>query len=257
MNGLILRNLRSLRRSNQMTELLHMKDNYLQEFDAIVLDKGENYVVLDRTAFYPEGGGQSSDKGKLSEGSKSIDVKEVRKINGEIRHILQTSSFKIGAKVHGMIDWNHRYECMRFHTAQHVLSRYLQLNYNVETVGNNISPGESRADYSPLESFDEDMKREVEHGVNEILHQNLPVDIVFMPRAEAIEFLNKRGYQTRYLEMVPPYVKEFRILVIGDYDVASCAGTHVRNTQEIGGIMIGKSKNVGANKRRIYFHLIN
>ena len=78
-----------------------------------------------------------------------------------------------------------------------------------------------------------------------------------MPRNEAISFLEERGYQTRYLEMVPKSVKEFRVLIIGEYDVASCAGTHVANTREIGGIQINKSKNVGAGKRRIYFRLLN
>ncbi len=238
-----------------MTDLLHMKDNYSREFDAIVQFAGENYVVLNRTAFYPEGGGQSTDVGILTDGVRRVNVKEVRKVEGEIRHKLDSSPFVVGSEVHGEIDWGRRYECMRFHTCQHVLSRYLQLNYGVETVGNMITPGESRADYSPLESFDEEMKRKVEEGVNAILDQNLEVEIVFMPRIEAIDFLNQRGYQTRYLEMVPKSVQDFRVLIIGDYDVASCAGTHVKNTSEIGHIQIGKSKNVGAGKRRIYFKL--
>jgi len=240
-----------------MTELLHMKDNYLRVFDARVLSSGPNYVVLDRTAFYPEGGGQSSDKGSLSDGTRIVPVISVRKEEGEIRHKLDGESFATGTSIHGEIDWSSRYECMRFHSAQHILSRYLQLNYGVETVGNNITPGESRADYSPLESFDDEMKRKVEAGVNAIIQQNIDVEIKFMPRKEAISFLNERGYQTRYLEMVPTSVKEFRVLIIGDYDVASCAGTHVANTREIGGIQIGKSKNVGAGKRRIYFRLLN
>ena len=117
-----------------MTELLHMKDNYVQEFDATVISSGENYVILDRTAFYPEGGGQSSDIGILTDGTLTSHVSEVRKIEGEVRHILKDTTFDVGSKIHGTIDWSHRYECMRFHTAQHVLSRYLQLNYNVETV---------------------------------------------------------------------------------------------------------------------------
>ncbi|MGQ4911187.1 MAG: alanyl-tRNA editing protein [Candidatus Thorarchaeota archaeon] len=239
-----------------MTVLLHMTDNYLKEFDAKVLASGEDYVVLDQTAFYPLGGGQSSDVGTISDGSTTLRVREVRKMEGEIRHLLEGGSFPSGTQVHGSIDWDFRYECMRFHTAQHVLSRYLQLNYNVETVGNMIKPGESRADYSPLESFDDEMKREVEAGVNAILDRNLDVTIEFMPRRQAIEFLHERGYQTRYLEMVPKEVEEFRILLIGDYDAASCAGTHVKNTSEIGHLQIGKSKNVGAGKRRIYFRLV-
>jgi misacylated tRNA(Ala) deacylase len=138
-----------------MTELLHMKDNYIHSFDARVLSSGSDFVVLDCTAFYPEGGGQSSDRGELSDGSRTVHVIDVRKEEGEIRHKLDGVPFAIGTTLHGEIDWHLRYECMRFHTAQHILSRYLQVNYGIETVGNNISPGESRADYSPLESFDE------------------------------------------------------------------------------------------------------
>lgn len=240
-----------------MTELLHMTDNYIREFDATVIGSGEGYVVLDKTAFYPEGGGQTSDHGELSNNERTSTVKEVRKIDGEIRHLVDGQSFGIGDSVHGKLDWARRYECMRFHTCQHVLSRYLQLNYGVETKGNNIKPGESRADYTPLESFGEEMKRKVEAGVNAILRQNLPVEIRNMPRAEAISFLEEKEYQTRYLEMVPKSVEEFRVLLIGDYDAASCAGTHVANTSEVGMIMIGKSKNVGAGVRRIYFKLLN
>jgi len=223
-----------------MTELLHMSDNYQKEFDAIVIESGDGYVVLDKTAFYPEGGGQTSDRGELSNGERTLSVKEVRKIEGGIRHLFDGQPFEKGNSVHGIVDWARRYECMRFHTCQHVLSRYLQINYGVETKGNNIKPGESR---------------EVEAGVNAILRQNLPVEIRNMPRAEAISFLEEKGYQTRYLEMVPKFVEEFRVLLIGDYDAASCAGTHVANTSEVGGIMIGKSKNVGAGVRRIYFKL--
>jgi Ser-tRNA(Ala) deacylase AlaX len=118
-----------------------------------------------------------------------------------------------------------------------------------------ITPGKSRADYAPLENFDDEMKRDVEAGVNALLTQNFAVDTRFMARDEAIQFLREKGYQTRYLEMVPKGVTEFRVLIIGDYDAASCAGTHVSNTSEIGTIQIGKSKNVGAGKRRIYFRL--
>jgi misacylated tRNA(Ala) deacylase len=241
-----------------MTELLHMHDNYLRQFDASVTKIGTDFIVLTQTAFYPLGGGQASDQGTLSIDSTKITIHEVRKEEGEIRHFTKDAiPFQIGDEIKGEIDWEFRYECMRFHTCQHVLSRYLQLNYGVETVGNMITPKTSRADYSPLESFDEEMKREVEAGVNAILEQNLPVTIEFMQRDKAIAFLQERGYQTRYLEMVPKSVTEFRVLLIGDYDAASCAGTHVRNTGEIGMIRIGKSKNVGAGKRRIYFELDN
>ncbi|UCE09213.1 MAG: alanyl-tRNA editing protein [Candidatus Thorarchaeota archaeon] len=241
-----------------MTELLHMRDNYLKEFDATVSSVGEGYVVLDRTAFYPEGGGQSGDKGELWSAGSKVLVKNVAKQEGTIRHLLMDDhDFKTGDPIRGVIDWDWRYECMRFHTAQHVLSRYLQLEYGLETVGNHIKPGGSRADYAPLDELNDQMKTNIENGVNDVLSRSLDVEIRFMPRADAIEFLQAAGYQTRYLEMVPKSIKEFRVMVIGDYDASSCAGTHVSNTSEIGSIVLGRTKNVGAGKRRIYFKLSN
>ncbi len=241
-----------------MTELLHMKDNYIREFNAKIVAVGDCHIVLDHTAFYPEGGGQSGDRGTISDGATTLTIVNTKKDSGEVQHLVDGPiALSDGTDVHGSLDWNWRYESMRFHTAQHVLSRYLQLNYGVITVGNMIKPDKSRADYSPLESFDEEMKRKVEVGVNEILAKNLDVSIEFMPRKDAIDFLNKKGYQTRYLEMVPTSVKEFRVIAVGDYDAASCAGTHVKNTREVGAIRIGKTKNVGAGKRRIYFSLVN
>jgi len=241
-----------------VTELLHMKDNYTREFDARIVAAGDSYVVLDHTAFYPEGGGQSGDRGTISDGTTTLTIVNTKKDSGAVQHlVVGPVALSDGTDVHGSLDWAWRYESMRFHTAQHVLSRYLQLNYGVITVSNMIKPDKSRADYSPLESFDEEMKRKVEVGVNEILAKNLDVSIEFMPRIDAIDYLNRKGYQTRYLGMVPKSVKEFRVITIGDYDAASCAGTHVKNTREVGAIKIGKTKNVGAGKRRIYFSLVN
>jgi misacylated tRNA(Ala) deacylase len=234
-----------------------MKDNYIKEFEASLLTKTEDSVILDRTAFYPEGGGQIGDKGVLRTDTDEVLIVGVRKREGQVHHIFEGDcNLRKGDIVTGELNWSHRYECMRFHTAQHVLSRYLQLNYDLITVGNQITPGESRADYQPLESFDEEMKKEVQSGVNEILTKNLDVSLTFMPREDAISFLKEKGYQYRYLEMVPKTVTEFRIISISDYDAASCAGTHVQNTGEIGTLQLGKTKNVGAGKRRIYFSLV-
>ncbi len=234
-----------------------MKDNYIREFDAKIVDVTEDSLILDRTAFYPEGGGQIGDKGFISTDSDRIEIISTKKREGRVHHIFEGECILSNDQIiKGELDWAQRYECMRFHTAQHILSRYLQLHFNLETVGNQIKCGKSRADYYPLESFHEEMKEKVQNGVNDILAQKLDVGLRFMPRDEAISYLGEKGYQVRYLEMVPKSVKEFRIISISDYDAASCAGTHVANTREIGEIRLGKSKNVGARKRRIYFSLI-
>jgi misacylated tRNA(Ala) deacylase len=238
-----------------MTELLHMKDNYIREFDATVIKVVENYAALDKTAFYPEGGGQSGDRGVLKSGAREARVNDTQK-KGGVRHILSgPPPFETGMQVHGELDWAFRHECMRYHTAQHVLSRYLQLNHGLETRGNMVKPRESRADYYPIDDFSKELIAETEKEVNEILTKNLDVRIEFMPREQAIEYLEERRYQTRYLNMVPDSVKSFRLVLIGAYDASACAGTHVANTSEIGLLTINKTKNVGAEKQRLYFSL--
>ena len=234
-----------------------MRDNYIREFDATVIDLTDDSIILDRTAFYPEGGGQAGDRGTLSLNGALVPVADTKKRDGRVHHIVRENiPFATGQLVHGSIDWQRRYELMRFHTAQHILSRYLQMNYDLETVGNQISCGTSRADYSPIEHFDTEMMQAVEEGVNEIISSGLEVKITFMPRERAISYLKEKGYQYRYMEMVPKSVEEFRIITIGDFDAASCAGTHVANTNEIRGISLGKTKNVGSGKRRLYFSLV-
>jgi len=241
-----------------MTELLHMKNNYAKEFDAKVEEITDDSVVLDRTAFYPRGGGQVGDYGVLKVGGKEYHVDRTTKKGQTVYHKIDSlEGIEVDDEVHGVIDWERRYRCMRFHTAQHILSRYLQKNYGLETVGSMIKPDHGRADYQPIDDFDDDMKRDAEQGVNSVVQEGIDVEMRFMPREEAVDFLESRGYQTRYIEMVPDFVKTFRIIVIGDYDAASCAGTHVANTEEIGGITITENKNMGSEKQRIYFHLEN
>ncbi len=239
-----------------MTDLLHMHDNYIREFDAEVVALGDKYVVLDRTAFYPEGGGQVGDHGTIEHNKNILRVVDTRKQEGMVYHIVDSPpQLNVGDIVHGSLDWQWRYASMRFHTAQHVLSRYLQLNYGLETVGNQVRPGESRADFYPIDDITDRLRSDIETGVNSILSSNLPVVIQFMSRSDAVAFLRERGYQVRYLEMVPKEVTEFRVVTIGDWDASSCAGTHVKNTSEIGTLKVIQTKNVGAKKQRIYFTL--
>jgi len=239
-----------------MTDLLYMRDNYVKEFEAVVKTVTKDSIITNRSAFYPEGGGQVGDKGFFENSDSRMEVVNTKRRNREVHHISKDEvPFDPGNKVRGVLDWDRRYELMRFHTAQHLISRYLQVNYDLETVGNQIKPGQSRADYSPIDEFTDEMIGDLEKGIGDLVSQELDVEIEFMPREKAVEFLEERGYQTRYLDMVPKSVKQFRILLIGDYDASSCAGTHVRNTREIGCINIDKTKNVGSGKQRIYFSL--
>jgi len=235
------------------TKMLYMEDNYLKTFSAKVIAIGEDYVVLDQTAFYPLGGGQESDSGTLTFNGKVLTIKNVRRDQGQVKHfIVETETLpKVGDAVECSLDWEKRFTHMRYHSAIHVLSRYMQLEYKADVLGNNISTRNGRADFSLENSLKEDELKHIEDGVNEIIKKDLPITIKFMPREEAISFLEERGYQTDYINMVPPSVKTFRVISVGDYDFASCAGTHVANTSEIGSIKITKRRSVGQGRERI------
>lgn len=235
------------------TTMLYMKDNYLKTFSAKVSAVGEDYVVLNQTAFYPLGGGQESDSGTLTCNETVLTIRSVRRDQGLVKHFLaETESLpKVGDKVECSIDWEKRVIHMRYHSAIHVLSRYMQLEYNTDVLGNNISTRNGRADFHLENALTEEQLKEIEDGVNEIIGQNLPIEINFMPREEAVIFLKEHGYQTDYIDMIPSSVKTFRIISVGDYDFASCAGTHVANTSDIGKIKITKRRSMGKGKERI------
>ncbi|MBD3189527.1 MAG: alanyl-tRNA editing protein [Candidatus Heimdallarchaeota archaeon] len=235
------------------TDMLYMEDNYTRSFSAEVIDKGEDYVVLDRTAFYPEGGGQETDKGQLIFDDKTLTIRKVKKEGGKVKHFIEESDQLpgVGETVQCKLDWERRFTHMRYHTAIHILSSYMKKHFDAEVVGNNISVRKARADFAPLEALSDEELVQIEKGVNEIIDRDYPVKISFMPREEAIAFLEKKGYQTDYIDMVPKSVKIFRVISVDDYDHASCAGTHVANTSEIGKITVVKRRNMGTGKERI------
>lgn len=235
------------------TTMLYMKDNYLKTFSAKVIAVGDDYVVLNQTAFYPLGGGQESDSGTLTFNEDILTIKNVRRDQGQVKHFLaETESLpKVGDTIECSIDWEKRAIHMRYHSAIHVLSRYMQLEHNADVLGNNISTRSGRADFDIEDALTEEQLKDIEVGVNKIIDQNLPIKINFMPRDEAITFLKEHGYQTDYIDMIPSSVKVFRIISVGDYDFASCAGTHVANTSEIGSIRITKRRSMGKGKERI------
>jgi len=230
-----------------------MQDNYIKSFTAKVIAKGEDYLVLDQTAFYPEGGGQESDQGKITFGDTSLTVQKVKREEGEVRHyVLEREQLPaVGQEVQAELDWPRRYTHMRYHTAIHVLSTYMKEHFHSEVVGNNISTRNGRADFHLEQALTPEQLESIEEGLNEIIAKHLPVKISFMPRAEAIRFLEEKGYQTDYINMVPKSVKTFRIVSVGDYDHASCAGTHVANTSEIGRILVVKRRSMGKGKERV------
>jgi len=237
-----------------MTELLYMgtaEGNYIKTFDAVVTTVKKEYILLDRTAFYPLGGGQPSDTGFISWENTTAEVKEVVKKGDSIRHILLGEKPQVGTRVHGEIEWQQRYAHMRMHTAQHIISGVVFDLFKVGTVGNQIHADYSRVDFHPLQLTDEDLKH-IAQTCNDIISQQLPVKIY----TEERRILEQQVDQQRCnLSLLPQHVTLLRIVEIEGFDICPCAGTHVKNTSELGDLRILKKENKGNRRERIIYTL--
>ncbi len=233
-----------------MTELIYMIDCYAKEFDATVTKVDGKFIVLDKTAFYPESGGQLTDTGKLIKDGEEYKVVFAKKIGPDVSHEVDKEGLQAGDKVHGILDWDRRYLLMRMHTAAHVLSTVIYKETNANITGNQLGLDKSRIDFD-LETFDREQLSSYEAKTNEILKKELPVDIQVMPREEAF----KIPALVKLQKVLPESIKDIRVVTIQDFDQQACAGTHIKNLKEIGEIEIIKLENKGKGRRRIYFKL--
>lgn len=231
-----------------MTEFLFMEDSYLKEFSATVKSANGNEIVLDKTAFYPEGGGQPCDLGTIEGNENVYNVTHVRKDNGKIIHVLDKDDLNIGNKVHCKLDWPRRYALMRNHTAAHVLSAVMHNETGALITGNQLGVEQSRIDFS-LDNFDRNKIAEYINKANELLKNDMPIKTYFISFDEADESITK-------LAMGISGHEKIRIVEIGDIDKQADGGTHVANVNEVGRIELVKIENKGKNNRRIYFRLV-
>ncbi len=232
------------------TELLYMNDSYLKEFEAEVTEVIGEKIVLDRTAFYPLGGGLPSDTGKLIKGNNSYQVKEVKKEGGKVAHIVPDNDLVVGDMVKGVLDWDKRYKVMRMHTALHTLISVMNKKYGVLVTGNKVSYDRSRVDVN-LERPDKQLVLEAIEETNSILAKGIPVKIYYLPREDAMKIPGI----VKLAKAFPPNVEKIRIVEIEGVDIQADGGPHVANTKEVGEIVFLKLENKGKNNRRIHFTL--
>jgi Ser-tRNA(Ala) deacylase AlaX len=231
-----------------MTELLYMKDCYLREFDATIISIDGNNIELDKTAFYPSGGGQPNDTGRIIFNGQEFFIKNVFKKNGKVFHEVDRVGLKAGNEIHGIIDWERRYRLMRMHTAAHLISEIINRETGALITGNQLDVEKSRIDYN-LENFDREKIKECVNKANEIIQQGLQVKIYFMKREEAL----KIPKITKLAMGLPENLENIRIVEIEGVDIQADGGTHVSNLKEIGKIEIIKMENKGKNNRRLYY----
>ncbi len=234
-----------------MTDALYMNDSYLKSWTAkVTVVKDDKYIVLDKTAFYPKGGGQPCDEGFITKDEEKFKVIHVGKFSGEISHEVDKPGLKVGDEVTCELDWKRRYTLMQYHTAAHLLSSVLYKNLEAKITGNQIGVDKTRMDFSMKDYSSEKLRAYVDES-NEIIKQKLPVSTYYIQKEDAL----KRPELIRLAKGLPENVKELRIVKIGDIDEQADAGTHVKNLKEIGKIEILKTENKGKNNRRLYFVL--
>ncbi len=229
------------------TELLYLDDSYLKEFEAVVVHSEGDCVVLDRTAFHPRGGGLISDVGFLEHSAGKSNVVEVF-FGEDVIHRVEGSVPAVGSRVEGVLDWDKRYRLMRMHTALHVLAAIIVEKTKALITGNNISYDSARVDFS-LESFDRKIMEECVEEANKNLAKGYHVKTYYMGRDEV---LSTPGL-VKLASRLPPEIPLLRIVEIGDIDVQADGGPHVKNTSEVGRIVVTKLENKGKNNRRLYF----
>ncbi|GHD63444.1 Ala-tRNA(Pro) hydrolase [Thalassobaculum fulvum] len=236
-----------------MTEELFREDAYLKSCDATVTAVGESGIVLDRTVFYPTGGGQPGDSGTLTRADgTAVPIVDTRKADGGIAHVPAEGAptLAVGDKVAATLDWDRRYRHMRVHTALHVMCS--QVNGGV--TGGQIGDGKGRLDFN-LEPENIPDKDALTEHLNGIIAADHPVSISWITDAE----LEANPELVRTMSVKPPMgAGRVRMIRIGDaVDYQPCGGTHLKSLGEIGRIEITKIENKGKQNRRINLALVD
>jgi misacylated tRNA(Ala) deacylase len=233
------------------TDLLFLRDAYLQEATATVLDIRENAVVLDRTIFYATGGGQPHDTGSLG-GQVVVDV---RKEGGAVLHVLAEGAVLpvIGAQVDLAVDWQRRHNLMRTHTAMHVLCGVIWNEWHVPVTGGNMEPLSARMDFE-FDPLPEGFAVRVEQLVNEAIAADFPIAVSFLPRDTAVT--DEDLIRTK-VNMIPDFVTEIRVVDIVGLDKQADGGTHVQSTREIGTFRVVKMENKGKGFKRVRVEILD
>ena len=238
-----------------MTDLLYQTDSYMEDFEGSILSvlAEEQAVVLDRTAFYPGGGGQPCDFGSLTVAGVLYPVEKVKKQGDDVLHFLSGNAPlpSAGAASHGTLDWTRRYKLMRTHTALHVLCGTVFRDYSALVTGGDMEPLKGRMDFE-FETMRGDLVREIEAAVNKEVAEAREIRVKILPREDAFQIPDL--IRTK-INLLPEGISQVRTVQIVGLDLQADGGTHVRNTNEVGKIRVADYKSKGAINKRIYIEI--
>ena len=237
-----------------MTDLLYLRDAYATEFTATVTGVREGAIALDRTLFYPTGGGQPNDTGTLA----GMSVSAVRKEYGDdgevVWHTVEGGPLPIvGAVANGEVDWDRRHRLMRTHTALHVLCGVIWNEWRVPVTGGNMEPLSARMDFE-FDPVPEGFAARIEELVNAEFAADRQIEVQFLPRDTAVHDADL--IRTK-VNMIPESVREIRVVDIVGLDKQADGGTHVRSTREVGALRVLKLENKGKGNKRVRVEIVD
>ena len=236
-----------------MTEELFNTDAYMRECNSKIVNVSEDRIELDRTVFFPGGGGQPHDMGILKIlNRENIDIPRVKRIDGKIIHFYEFGKIDIGEEVTCLINWDRRYKLMRTHTALHILCGVVWRDYGAVVTGGNMDILKGRMDFE-VEALSSEMSHEIEEKVNLEIEKDLNIKVGFLPREEALEI---PGLIRTKVNLLPESIKIFRTIDIEGLDIQSDGGTHVNSTKEVGKIVVTGHQSKGRINKRIRIEVL-
>jgi misacylated tRNA(Ala) deacylase len=243
-----------------VTEVVASRDAYARAVEtrvrSVVVEDGP-LVVLDRTVFYPGGGGQPSDTGLLLRASdgRSWTVSGIKRFGGELAHQLEpgVEPPEAGDVLVAEVEWARRYALMRTHTALHALCGVVWRDHGALVTGGNMEPGRGRMDFE-FESLSGDLVGSIEATVNDELARGRPIHVRFLPREEA--FAIPDLIRTK-VNLLPEGISEIRVVDIEGLDLQADGGTHVRTTTEVGRIRVTGYESKGRINKRIRLEVVD
>ncbi len=234
------------------TNRLYLRDSQIRTFTATVSAlNDEGAVALDRSAFYPTGGGQPHDTGSLSWDGGQSRVMRVFTKGPVVLHTIEGDRPEIGTEVHGALDWDRRHRLMRTHTALHILCGVIWNQWGVSVTGGNMEPLSARMDFEfgPLPA---DFASQITDLVNAEIAADRPIQVSFLPRRVALA--DDDLIRTK-VNLIPESVDEIRVVDIVGLDKQADGGTHVASTGEVGRLEVTKTESKGRNNKRIRIKL--
>ncbi|WP_226674722.1 alanyl-tRNA editing protein [Mesobacillus jeotgali] len=237
-----------------MESELYLANSYQTKCETNIISIEDDKVFLEKTVFYPAGGGQEHDTGWIQQNGESVEVFKVKKEQGKVVHYVKNPEKLSEGPATSEINWQRRQGLMRHHSMLHVLGSVFYKHHDSLCTGNQIYENRARIDLTGITELSEEEINQMIAEANQEILANHPISTRIVPREEAESI---SGSIKTVVNLIPESVREIRLVKIGDIDEQACGGTHVKETQEIGRIVLEKTKNKGKGVTRFELYAEN